>query len=1096
MKIIRKLEVDLAAPLCTPRIDVVQEDTVRAIEVTFLHNGEAWNIPSGTAVSVAYCKRDGTSGRYDKLPDNSVACTWNKNVVTATLAPQVLSIDGPVKLSLIVQDSTTLDQVATFPLNLNVIFNPAASQNVSNHYFNYQTLERINSGLSAATARTNNVGHYVSFDDVVLELDTTTNEITLHPGFICMRTWRKQFSAPVIVKRDTSGGLSYLVYDTADSTVKSVPGSSFSDNQVLLAILSRDKPLNENANFIPGIWSVDGTLAPASAGFSELPQEVSLVKSRASNIGQFICFSDTVFDLDTATNKIIVNPGFLYTYGGRRQINAAEVTRDTVGAVSLLVYDTVNKTVRSINPDNLSSNHSIIAVLSRDNPTNENSNRVPGLWSVDGVVYPGKIKTDKTFLNSGDAADSAAVGEAVQSIKTYMYGAEKLVHFIAASPTVLDVNTAANTITVNKGFLFYKSNMIETVPTTVNILSDTSVNVIVYNSATEPKIQNIRIREFDASKMYLLAILWKGYFNNYSANDVPGLWSVDGVIVSGSSGQVRSRDTVWVSTDGSDSNTGEAGSRYRTINKAIASGAKTIFVYAGTYREAINVSNSGGELEILAKPIYDDKGELKKDVIIDLGKELVLLADSNLNLVRVAYPSTSADFIYRAFVSKEEHLVYSEATNGDTFLSTGYSCNLWSGDTKLIPVLSLEDCQKTPGTWFYDGETVYANAAAGTFTLNDGSAQYGMYFEYMGKVKLMGITVKHARADAVRLKGCTDSEVSRCVFGYSGLYNGLAFENSSGVVRNCEAKFVRTDGFNIHGVGTVDFIDCVSHDNGDDGISHHDESGGIVLGGEYYNNVKGGVCSPTFGSRNEINGVYTHHNGMGVCAVTKVDGEYPECNVCNCVIENNTVGIQSDRYTLRSWNNVLSANGEDTKVMNGGRLIFWDSSDSSSGGNLDSDVPAGGGGGDEWELITDITTTEEVAGGIVITQNDNGISLSELKYTEIWYMAKMVGVSSNTHHWWEVAICTDAQVKCTLASSGGTTARRYVHLYAFLRGGKLYFSNTNTNPFGISGGSDNWLHNYLDYNISTYIASLTISANPNAVVGVDSEIRILGRRGH
>lgn len=578
-----------------------------------------------------------------------------------------------------------------------------------------------------------------------------------------------------IVYSGDMGGIRYKEYTANGSRIYGTRSPSAVTSTLGLQLLYNSKLGDEYTDLATGIKYIC-TKAGTTTDIGTWSGDLALVEAKANNIGPFISFSDTVLSIDTAADTISVSAGFIYSRGGRKQVvETNDIPRDTTSSISLLVYDTADSQMKSIDPGKFWSNHILIAVLSKGYPTSVNANSIPGKWSVDGVVYPQEAATQ--------------------------------------------------TVTPEK---------------------------------------------------------------------------------------------VYVSTDGSDSNSGENGKPFRTIGKAVASGAKTIFVLAGTYKESISVSQSGAELQILAKPLsYTDK-----DVVIDLGTELTMETDSTTGLVRAAFASTSEDFIHKVFVGQTEDLVYDSDLGNYDFDFTAYACNLWSGDTKLTPVLTVAECQAVEGTWTYDGSYVYVNGAAGVYTLNDGAVERGIYLEYLGKVKLMGITVRHARKDAVRLRGCTDAEISRCSFSHSGLHNGLALENSSAVVRNCEASFNRTDGFNIHGVSTADFIDCVSHDNGDDGISHHTESGGMVIGGEYYNNGKGGVCSPTFGSRNSINGVYTHDNGFGVYAVTEEDRDegYPECTVCNCAIVNNTVGIASQRYKLHCWNNVLSGNTTDTNEEYGGTL--------------------------------------------------------------------------------------------------------------------------------------------------------------------------------
>jgi hypothetical protein len=165
-----------------------------------------------------------------------------------------------------------------------------------------------------------------------------------------------------------------------------------------------------------------------------------------------------------------------------------------------------------------------------------------------------------------------------------------------------------------------------------------------------------------------------------------------------------------------------------------------------------------------------------------------------------------------------------------------------------------------------------------------------------------------------------------------------------------------------------------------------------------------------------------------------------------------------------------------------------------------ADFPSGG---DKWEFICDITTTEKIDAGIEITENSEGIQLSELKYNEIWIMAKMVGVNTNTDNWWTskcyghpMGIGQDYKNMGTNgASSGGTTGTRYVSYYHFIRGNKLYWNDSaKTDVFNITGGDQAWLTNYLDNYHFDYFNKVVIEAASSKIIGVDTEIRILGRR--
>ena len=568
----------------------------------------------------------------------------------------------------------------------------------------------------------------------------------------------------------------------------------------------------------------------------------------------------------------------------------------------------------------------------------------------DGLLYIYDTKNEQylgegwkpTADGGGSGGDLSELEAAVAQIKDYMYSAEKVARYVTGQEVSVAVDTAAGTVTVSEGYLFYRDQRIPVAQASVALLGKAvSVhNVIVYDT-TAKAVRCVPIKQFDGTSMFIIAILWDGKLTDPSANWIPGKWSVDEAVYPQTAGASAAPEKVYVSTSGSDSNSGENGKPFKTLGKAIASGAKTVIVAPGIYREAVSVSRSGGELEIIAKPTSLEE----KDVVIELGKELAMAADSATGLVKAQRAGSEADFLYRAFVSGTEQLFYD-----DSFITDGHSCDLWLGDTKLVPVATVAECQATEGTWTYDGSFVYANGAEGSYMLADGESRYGIWLGYFKRVKLSGIVVRHAREDAVRLKGCLDAQIHRCVFSHSSLYNGLALEYTSATVRDCEAAWNRTDGFNIHGVSTADFIGCVSHDNGDDGISHHDRSGGMVIGGEYYNNGKGGVCSPTFGSRNGISGVYIHGNGAGVYAVTGEDGAYPLCTVSGCRIQDNGVGIRASRYALECWNISFAGNGQDVMEEDGGKVTVHRECADVGGGSDYTPAPL--------PLLADVTSEE------------------------------------------------------------------------------------------------------------------------------------------
>lgn len=192
---------------------------------------------------------------------------------------------------------------------------------------------------------------------------------------------------------------------------------------------------------------------------------------------------------------------------------------------------------------------------------------------------------------------------------------------------------------------------------------------------------------------------------------------------------------------------------------------------------------------------------------------------------------------------------------------------------------------------------------------------HGIDIEDCGNINIVGLWCDNtSRSSAIVLR-TKHICMTDCVFSNtaSGDYNGLEIVNSNGVFRNCIAHHIAKDGFNIHQYGNTEFIDCSAYDCGDDGISHHDGCTGSVIGGEYYNCVKGGVATPTYGAKVNVNGVYCHNNMYGLYSVTESDRRLIFSNVCNSVFkDNSTYDIYiGNNVTINGWNNIYS-----TKFVN------------------------------------------------------------------------------------------------------------------------------------------------------------------------------------
>ena len=153
MIVTHKIKMDLSRRGITPVVHMVQGDSnTRALEISLYDNGQPWEIPQGITAAVAFSKADGTKGLYDKLPDKSNATTIAGSVVTAILAPEVLTCAGQVRVAIVLYDAE-MDTLATFTIMVVVEANPAAGKQISNNYYYLQNMEQVNAAYADILTR-------------------------------------------------------------------------------------------------------------------------------------------------------------------------------------------------------------------------------------------------------------------------------------------------------------------------------------------------------------------------------------------------------------------------------------------------------------------------------------------------------------------------------------------------------------------------------------------------------------------------------------------------------------------------------------------------------------------------------------------------------------------------------------------------------------------------------------------------------------------------------------------------------------------------------------------------------------------------------
>ena len=170
---------------------------------------------------------------------------------------------------------------------------------------------------------------------------------------------------------------------------------------------------------------------------------------------------------------------------------------------------------------------------------------------------------------------------------------------------------------------------------------------------------------------------------------------------------------------------------------------------------------------------------------------------------------------------------------------------------------------------------------------------------------IKNIEIKKVSNRAFVIDKCTGLKFTDCIAhdcgvgATSGYVGGFVITYTDADFDNCVSYNIGTDttgtgayhfdGFNIHGTGTTNFINCKAWNCVDDGVSHHDACCGMIDGGEWYGCGKGGIASPTHGAKINISNVYCHNNSVGIYADNdSAVTDRGNIIMSNCVCVNNT----------------------------------------------------------------------------------------------------------------------------------------------------------------------------------------------------------------
>lgn len=142
MIITHKIDMHLDAPGKISRIEAVQGDVyTRVVQFNLLSERSAWEIPADARAVVRFLKPDGCGGEYETLPDGTAACTISGNTLEVVLAPEVLTAEGLVLLTVSLIHGDT--EISTFQIRIDVHTNTGVRLANSASYYRSPWLEEM-----------------------------------------------------------------------------------------------------------------------------------------------------------------------------------------------------------------------------------------------------------------------------------------------------------------------------------------------------------------------------------------------------------------------------------------------------------------------------------------------------------------------------------------------------------------------------------------------------------------------------------------------------------------------------------------------------------------------------------------------------------------------------------------------------------------------------------------------------------------------------------------------------------------------------------------------------------------------------------------
>jgi hypothetical protein len=372
----------------------------------------------------------------------------------------------------------------------------------------------------------------------------------------------------------------------------------------------------------------------------------------------------------------------------------------------------------------------------------------------------------------------------------------------------------------------------------------------------------------------------------------------------------------YVATTGDDS-TGDGSSinPFKTISKAVASGAETVIVAGGDYNENVLDLRKALHDKVTIKGVRGEKVIFRRDdsLLLDDGSETLVSGYSNVYEAVISTApgyNGAAQWLFFDGLNDAASAITTEEAHplerGQFYRNNCTKLEKTTSDTLEAALAEIEAAETFK--WWYDSLTqkLYFNRseATSTYPIYRSSSSYLRTRENQSVV-ISNIEFRYGILNLEKLNVAELYNVaSKCVYGAGCfMYN----DSISVLFDHCEAALAFSgsngDGFNGHATAganplakycQVTIRECWSHDNNDDGYSDHEYAEATIDGGLFEWNKKGGV-TPSFGSHCVCKNVLSRHNYSGFYyGGTATEGNAGQMICYNCMsVSNNRSGVSN-----------------------------------------------------------------------------------------------------------------------------------------------------------------------------------------------------------